>query len=372
MAGVYIHIPFCKKACHYCNFHFSTLNKHDDILNTIIQEIEINQKKFKIKNISTIYFGGGTPSIINENFLEIILRKIIQKYNVSKKCEITLEANPDDISEQKLENWKKIGVNRLSLGVQSFNKSILKKLNRVHSSDQAKKSIKLLKKYFENFSIDLMFGTPLSSVKTVTSDLKTLKSFDPPHVSIYNMTIENKTVFQKQLENKKLVLPKEDQILKQYDIILKKLEGYGYENYEISNFSKKGFYSKHNSNYWNDEQYIGFGPSAHSYDKKYRYWNINKNKAYIDLINKKKVYYEKEKLTLKQKINEYILTRIRTNKGINNYELKKKYNVQFFKEKSSEILMLLNENLITKDKLNLNLTNKGKKISDYITEKIMY
>ena len=217
-----------------------------------------------------------------------------------------------------------------------------------------------------------MFGTPLSSFKTVNSDLKTLKSFDPPHISIYNMTIENKTVFQKQLENKKLILPKEDEILKQYDIILKKLERYGYENYEISNFSKKGFYSKHNSNYWNDEQYIGFGPSAHSYDKKYRYWNINKNKAYIDLINKKEIYYEKEKLTLKQKINEYILTRIRTNKGINNYELKKKYNVQFFKEKSSEILMLLNENLITKDKLSLNLTNKGKKISDYITEKIMY
>ena len=372
MAGVYIHIPFCKKACHYCNFHFSTIKDHDEIINTIIQEIEINQKKISIKKISTIYFGGGTPSIVNTNSIKLILKSIQNKYDTSEKCEITLESNPDDITEKKLNSWKEIGINRLSVGIQSFNNSILKKLNRIHDSTQAKKSIKLIKKYFDNYSIDLMFGTPLSTIKSINEDLNIIKSFDPPHISIYNMTIEKKTMFEKQLKNNQLLLPNENEILEQYDLILKKLKSLDYENYEISNFSKKGLHSRHNFNYWNDKKYIGFGPSAHSYDKNYRYWNINKNKKYIDLINKNMICFEKEKLTLKQKINEYIITRIRTNKGINNMEINKKYNVDFFEKKEPEIDMLLKRNLVSRNKQTLNLTDNGKKISDHITEKIMF
>ena len=217
-----------------------------------------------------------------------------------------------------------------------------------------------------------MFGTPLSTIKSINEDLNIIKSFDPPHISIYNMTIEKKTMFEKQLKNNQLLLPNENEILEQYDLILKKLKSFYYENYEISNFSKKGLHSRHNSNYWNDREYIGFGPSAHSYDKKYRYWNINKNKKYIDLINKNMICFEKEKLTLKQKINEYIITRIRTNKGINNIEINKKYNVDFFEKKEPEIDMLLKRNLVSRKKQTLNLTDNGKKISDHITEKIMF
>ena len=372
MAGIYIHIPFCKKACHYCNFHFSTLDNHDELINTIIQEIEFNQKKFNKKNISTIYFGGGTPSLIKDIYLEKIIKKLYLKFKVNKKCEITLEANPDDISTKKLKNWKKIGINRISLGVQSFDDKILKKLNRTHNRKKAIKSIELIKKHFINYSVDLMFGTPNSSIKTVSEDLKTISLFNPPHISIYNMTIERNTVFYNLLKRNILSLPKENIILKQYDIILKKLRGLGYENYEISNFAFKGFRSLHNSNYWANEEYIGFGPSAHTYDKKFRYWNTRRDKEYIDLVGKRKKYYEKERLTIKQKINEYIITRIRTKDGLDNNYLNQKFNINFFEEKNNEITSLLEDKLIKKNNLKLNLTDKGKKLSDFITEKIMY
>ena len=372
MAGIYIHIPFCKKACHYCNFNFSTSDNHEELINTIIQEIEFNQKRFNKKNISTIYFGGGTPSLIKDIYLEKIIKKLYLKFQINNKCEITIEANPDDITVKKLKNWKKMGVNRISLGVQSFDDKILKKLNRIHDHKKAIKSIELIKKHFTNYSVDLMFGTPHSSVKTVTEDLKIISSYIPPHISIYNMTLERGTVLYNLIKKNVLTVPNEDIVLKQYDIILKKLRAIGYENYEISNFALKGFRSIHNSNYWTNEEYIGFGPSAHTYDKKFRYWNINRNKEYMELVSQRKQHYEKERLTIKQKINEYILTRIRTKDGLNNNYLNQKFNINFFEEKNDEILSLLEEKLIRKNNIKINLTDKGKKLSDFITEKIMY
>ena len=372
MAGVYIHIPFCKKACHYCNFHFSTQKNHKSLINAILKEIEINQKKFNNKNISTIYFGGGTPSIIKIHHIEEIILQIKNEFNVQNNSEITLEVNPDDVSINKLETWKKIGVNRLSLGVQTFNNKLLKKLNRTHTAEVAIDAVEEIKKIYDNYSIDLMFGIPDSTKESVRKDLFILKKINPPHVSIYNMTLEERTVFYKLFKNNKISLPNENSVLEQYNLILNQLESIGYENYEISNYAKKNYQSKHNSNYWNDKEYIGYGPSAHSYDKKYRYWNIRDNKEYIKLIEENKTVFEKEKLSKKEKINEYILTRVRTNKGVDQKELFIKFNVDLFKEKAVEIKILEREKLIKVDKTILRLTNKGKKISDSITEKITY
>ena len=372
MAGVYIHIPFCKKACHYCNFHFSTQKNYKTLVYAIIKEIEINQKKFNNKNISTIYFGGGTPSIIENELIKKIIIKINNNYKVSKDCEITLEVNPDDVTTKKLNSWKKIGINRLSLGVQTFNDNLLKQLNRIHTSKDAIKSINKIKNTFNNYSIDLMFGTPNSSGDSIKYDLSILKELSPPHVSIYNMTLEKRTVFYNLLKKKKISLPSESSVLDQYDLILNELEIFGYENYEISNFAKKNFHSQHNSNYWNNKEYIGFGPSAHSYDKTFRYWNISDNKKYIELIDKEKKVYEKEELSRTEKINEYILTRIRTKKGVNQNELLESFNVNLLKEREKELKLFKKEKLVKIEKNIISLTNEGKKLCDYITEKITY
>ncbi len=332
----------------------------------------MNQKKINYKNISTIYFGGGTPSIINNQLLRDIINKLHSNFRINNDCEITIESNPDDISKEKVVFWRNIGINRVSLGVQSFNNKVLKGINRNHDSSRALDAIKIIKNFYSNYSIDLMFGTPYSSTKNVKSDLEFIKTISPPHISIYNMTLEKKTVFYKFFLNNKLLLPSENIILKQYDLILNSLGQLGYENYEISNYSKPGFKSRHNSNYWNDIKYIGYGPSAHSYDKNYRYWNTNNNLNYIRLINKNEEVYQKEKLTLNDKINEYILTKIRTIEGIDLNTLYKKFQVDLDKDKNNEILLMKKNNLLIKNQTNLILTNKGKKIADYITEKFMY
>ena len=372
MPGIYIHIPFCKRACHYCNFHFSTLSNHSELVSSIITEIDANQKKFQYSDVSTIYFGGGTPSIIEENLLHKILLKINDKFKINNNCEVTIEANPDDISIDKLKKWKRIGFNRISLGVQSFNDIILKKLNRIHTSKQSHNAINKIRKIFENFSIDLMFGTPDSDVKSIRKDLDIIKEINPPHISIYNMTVEKRTVFYKLLENNKMILPSEDDVLNQYDIILKTMNSMGYINYEISNFSRKKYEALHNSNYWKSEKYFGFGPSAHSYDKKRRYWNIKDNQKYIENISNNLKVYEKETLTEKEIVNEYILTRIRTISGIDISEINRKFKKDFLNEKEKNLIFFKKQKMITYNKSHIKLTDKGKRIADYITEKIMY
>jgi len=372
MPGIYIHIPFCKRACHYCNFHFSTLSNHSELVSSIITEIDANQKKFQYSDVSTIYFGGGTPSIIEEDLLHKILLKINDKFKINNNCEVTIEANPDDISIDKLKKWKRIGFNRISLGVQSFNDVILKKLNRIHTSKQSHNAINKIKKIFENFSIDLMFGTPDSDFKSIRKDLDIIREINPPHISIYNMTVEKRTVFYKLLENNKMILPSEDDVLNQYDIILKTMNSMGYINYEISNFSRKKYEALHNSNYWKSEKYFGFGPSAHSYDKKRRYWNIKDNQKYIEKISNNIKVYEKETLTEKEIVNEYILTRIRTISGIDISEINRKFKKDFLNEKEKNLIFFKKQKMITYNKSNIKLTDKGKRIADYITEKIMY
>ncbi|MFL2996049.1 MAG: radical SAM family heme chaperone HemW [Cytophagales bacterium] len=372
MAGIYVHIPFCKMACHYCNFHFSTLSNYSELVSSIINEIDANQKKFNYSDISTIYFGGGTPSIIDTDLLDKIIFKINNKFNINHNCEITIEANPDDISTEKLIKWKEIGFNRISLGVQSFNNKILKKLNRIHTSDESLDAIRNIKEIFKNFSVDLMFGTPESDVNTVKKDLEIIKELFPPHISIYNMTLEKKTVFYKLLHNNKIVLPEENVVLKQYDTILNQMKEMGYINYEISNFARKDYESEHNSNYWRSEEYYGYGPSAHSYDKKRRYWNIKDNKKYVHYLKNNIKVFEKETLNKREIINDYILTRIRTIKGIDVNKINKKFKKDFLIDKEKPLDLFKKKKMIEDDNLVVKLTDEGKKIADYITEKIMY
>ena len=359
-------------ACHYCNFHFSTLSNYSELVSSIINEIDANQKKFNYSDISTIYFGGGTPSIIDAYLLDSIILKINDKFNISSNCEITIEANPDDISTEKLIKWKEIGFNRISLGVQSFNNKILKKLNRIHTSDESLSAIKSIQNIFKNFSVDLMFGTPESDVNSVRKDLEIIKELSPPHISIYNMTLEKKTVFYKLLNNNKIVLPEENVVLKQYDIILNQMREMGYINYEISNFARKDYESEHNSNYWRSEEYYGYGPSAHSYDKKRRYWNIKDNKKYVHYLKNNIKVFEKETLNKREIINDYILTRIRTIKGIDINKINKKFKKDFLIDKEKHLELFKKQKMIEDDNLAIKLTDEGKKVADYITEKIMY
>ena len=334
-------------------------------------EIEMNQKKISKNIISTIYIGGGTPSIINEKFINQILTSIRSKYIITNDCEITIEANPDDISKKKLNSWKKFGINRISLGVQSFNDKILKKLNRSHNSTVALNAIEKIKNLFTNYSIDLMFGTPDSNYNTVLDDLKKIKEISPPHVSSYNMTIEENTIIEKQLKKEKISLPDNNIIMNHFDQIQSYMKEIGYYNYEMSSYCKEGFKSKHNSNYWMEKSYIGFGPAAHSYDKNFRYWNISDNDIYINKLKKNEKVYLKEKLSVNNKINEYIMTRIRTSMGIDLEELKKKFEINLYEKRNVEIDRMVKNMLLKKSNKKIKLTNEGKKIVDHITTKIM-
>lgn len=317
MAGIYIHIPFCKKACHYCNFHFSTSKKLlPQFINAITKEAEERTLLFN-EPVETIYFGGGTPSLLEIIDLNKILLSIRKNYKVSSTAEITLEANPDDISKEKLINWKTLGINRISLGIQSFVEEELVWMNRSHNAQQAIESVQLIQDHFENYSLDLIFGSPLLTRALWVKNIHQALSFQPPHLSCYALTIEEKTVFGNWLAHKKIEPVNSDYQAEQFEILMEEMEANHYLQYEISNFAKQGFESKHNSSYWQGKKYLGLGPSAHSYNGKSRFWNVANNALYISGIESKTNIREEELLTTQQQFNEYILISLRTSKGIN-------------------------------------------------------
>jgi len=318
MSGIYIHIPFCKTKCYYCDFHTSASYKYkDDYIGAIIKEIDLQKDFISDKNIETIYFGGGTPSTVSANDISKIITKIKETFSVIKNPEITLEANPDDLSEQYLESLKNIGINRLSIGIQSFSDEYLKLMNRRHNAETAIMAVKNAQKIgFDNISLDLIYGLPESNLDFVKQEANAILELNPQHISAYHLTIEDKTVFKKYVEKHKIREITDTNSEKQYLYLNKFFENNGFEHYEISNFAKEGFISKHNSSYWADIQYLGLGSSAHSYNRKERMWNIANVKKYIESINSKKIHYEKEMLSKKDKFNEYLLTGLRTNKGV--------------------------------------------------------
>ena len=366
MAGIYVHIPFCKQSCYYCNFHFSTSDKkRGEVLNAI--ELEIAQKaRLSDEKISTIYFGGGTPSILDVKQINSIINKIYEEFKVEENAEITLEANPDDLKSSKVIDLSKTKINRLSIGDQSFIDRELKAMNRAHDSKKAMKSLELSKKYFDNISIDLIYGVPDSTLETWAYNLEVTMGFDVNHVSTYALTIEPKTALESFVRKLIVDMPKEGLIYKQYNLINEKLEPRGFINYEVCSFAKENFFSKNNSAYWLRKKYIGIGPSAHSFDGKSRSWNISNNKKYVEHINDGRSYHKREELTTIDQYNEYVMTGFRTIWGVSTEFLETNFNLKFkhyFIEKIQKHIdqknIVLNDNVYT-------TTNKGRFLADGI------
>jgi oxygen-independent coproporphyrinogen III oxidase len=327
MAGIYIHIPFCKQACHYCAFHFSTNTKlKDQMILAMRKEIELSREFIQTDEIETIYFGGGTPSLLDSRDIYSLLEKINKEFFVSDAAEITLEANPEDMSYTKLDEWKQLGVNRLSVGIQSFADEDLLAMNRVHNGEQAEKAIdRAISRGFENLSVDLIYGLPTTSIEIWNQNLEKIKERNISHLSCYSLTIEEKTKLQKMVRNGTIKTIDEGVNIEQFNILQEFAKINGYEHYEISNFAKDKKYSKHNTGYWFGAPYLGLGPSAHSYKDGVRRYNVSNNLEYIKGVNSKGYYFEEELLTKANKINEHILTRLRTQWGISVDQIKKEF-----------------------------------------------
>lgn len=370
MAGIYIHIPFCKQACTYCDFHFSTtFDKYRSaLIEAILQELEQRKDYLDSERIETIYFGGGTPSLLIGLELKSILSKINSIYNVDDYAEITLEANPDDISIERLQEWKKLGVNRLSIGLQSFLQSDLDWMNRAHTAEESENAVKLAKEFGFSLTVDLIYGLPERSLEEWKSNIDKLISLAPNHISAYCLTVENKTVLSNWVEKGKIDPASEDEQAEQFLLLLEVLEKAGYQQYEISNFAKEGEYSKHNSNYWKGVSYLGVGPSAHSFNGESRRWNVANNRKYIDGVASTKEYSESEILTPKDRFNEAVMTGLRTIWGVNMDDLRWHHCTnKLFDNRLEEFK---NEGLLEINKSNIILTKKGKLQADYIASEL--
>ena len=373
MAGIYIHIPFCKKRCHYCDFHKSlNLKDKDRMIKALVKEMELENGFLESEQVETIYFGGGTPSVLDYDEIMIIFEGLYKNFKISKDTEITFEANPDDLTKQYLMELVKTGINRLSIGLQSFSDQELKLLNRRHQSKTGINAVYDSKNAgFENISVDLMYGIPGMNIETWENNLDIAFQMEIKHISAYNLTIEPNTVFSRYIREGRIKMPEEDTVIEQLRVLIKKAGENKFIHYEISNFCQDGFFSKHNTNYWKQVKYLGLGPSAHSYNKEIRRWNVADNKKYMDSIGKNKTPFEKEYLDSRKKYNEYILTSLRTMWGIDLKFLEESYS----KEPMDYCLGLskrfIDYGMVEKKKDNLILTDQGKLIADNITSELM-
>ena len=319
---MYIHVPFCEKACKYCDFHFSTNTNYIDTFFKALEEEAFQRRSYLQGTYSTLYFGGGTPSFVSVSYLKKIISYLFDIFDFQEDTEITIEANPNDLTPEKLDALRKIGTTRLSIGVQSFSDPILNFIGRVHTREQSLQAIENAKKQgFRSFNLDLMYGITHQTKKQWEEDLAIITAIRPHHISAYLMTVEKKTVFGKLHEKK--MLPEVDVTLVEnmYFTLVEKLKKEGYEHYEVSNFCLPEKESSHNKKYWSDTYYCGLGPSAHSYDGISRQWNKPNNWQYIKSVISGKTYYEKEILTKKQKYIEKIMTTLRTSEGIKENEI---------------------------------------------------
>jgi len=369
LAGIYLHIPFCKQACTYCNFHFTTSQRYkNEFVKAIIKEIDLQKDFLRNESIATIYFGGGTPSLLTIEEACLVLEKIKKEFSLEKNIEITLEANPDDISKEKLLRWKDIGINRLSIGIQSFFEEDLVWMNRAHNQQQAYKCIEdSLAAGFDNISIDLIYGSHLLSDERWEKNIATSSiNYKIPHLSCYALTVEEKTPLHKQILLKKTVDVDPDKQARHFMILMEKLKQNGYEHYEVSNFAMPGFRSRHNSSYWQGKKYLGLGPSAHSYDGIIRKWNVANNIKYIESINKGVVESETEVLTETQKFNEYIMISLRTKEGLNLETIKTNWGEDKLTTMKRRLEKFKEHNLVNAAGTTIQLTNEGMLMADGI------
>ncbi len=368
MAGIYLHIPFCKQACHYCDFHFSTnQQKKTEMIHAFLREIEFQKDYLNGEPINTIYFGGGTPSLLLAEELNLLMEGIKNYFKVSASCEITLEANPDDLTLMKLQSLKEQGINRLSIGIQSFDNEVLQFLNRVHDSIAAETCVRLAREAgFENISIDLIYAIPNQNHSAWERNIKQALTLKPNHISSYSLTIEEKTTFGRWAASGKLKVKDDEFAATQLIMLVDKLEEKGYEQYEVSNFALSGFQSQHNSNYWRQQKYLGIGPSAHSYNGGSRQYNISNNHLYLKSLEKNTIPATVEILTLAEIINDYLLTTLRTSWGANLLSLKENFNFNLIEEHERYIKSLVTGGLAQIQNETLILTKAGKLFADKI------
>jgi oxygen-independent coproporphyrinogen-3 oxidase len=368
VAGIYIHIPFCKQACHYCDFHFST-NRTDQsaLVRAITRELQLQRNYLNGEVINTIYFGGGTPSLLTRDELSSIVGTIRSDYPIDDAPEITLEANPGDLTNTKLHELTDCGINRLSIGIQSFQDTILQYLNRDHDGASAIRSVNDARESgINNISIDLIYSIPNQSDETWKENIRQAIALNPEHISAYSLTIEQKTVFGNWASKKKLVPVDDDTAARQLEILIDDLASAGYEQYEVSNFCRPGFYSRHNSSYWKGERYLGVGPAAHSYDIDSRQSNIRNNGVYVKSLREDKIPFERELLTRDDKVNDYLLTTLRTSWGSDLGLLEKIYHYDIRGEHRAYVDELITHGLATLDGDRLTLTRKGRLLADKI------
>ncbi|MFN3967738.1 radical SAM family heme chaperone HemW [Flavobacterium sp.] len=367
MSGIYIHIPFCKQACHYCDFHFSTsLKKKDEMVLALAKEIALRKDEFKDEVVETIYFGGGTPSILQTSDLRLLIDTVFQNYKVADNPEITVEANPDDLTETRITELANNQINRLSIGIQSFFEDDLKLMNRAHNVAEAKKCLEIATKYFDNITIDLIYGMPNMSNEKWLQNIETALSYNIPHISSYALTVEPKTALHKFI--KQGVIPQLDDELAQehFNLLVDKLEENGFIHYELSNFGKENYFSKNNSSYWLGKKYIGIGPSAHSYDGEKRGWNVSNNSLYLKSLAENKVPIETETLTKTDRYNEYIMTGLRTIWGVSLDRIETEFGPKYLDYLNQQSAKYIEDHLLFVDDNILRTTKSGKFLGDGI------
>jgi oxygen-independent coproporphyrinogen-3 oxidase len=375
MAGIYIHVPFCKRKCYYCDF-YSTANvaQIDGFITAVKKEMELRTGYLLNENIQSIYFGGGTPSLLSLSQIDFLIRTFRAYFQISPFAEITFECNPDDVSPNYFTGLKEIGINRISLGIQSFDDEILMFLNRRHDSKKAVDAVKWARDAgFENISIDLIFGIPGMSHENYEFSLLKAINLDVEHLSAYSLSIEKGTVLYKKVNKGIVKSVDEETSLHQFDLTIEKLEANSYKHYEVSNYALKGFESKHNWLYWTNGKYIGLGPSAHSYDGKSRQWNFNNTEKYIAAINNGSDFFERENLSEMDLYNEYVLTSLRTCKGISEDYIKSYFDNKFYKHFLKVLNSFNNEGyFVNYDEEKWALNKKGIFIMDYIIRKFSF
>ena len=373
MSGIYIHIPFCKQACHYCDFHFSTsMKKKEDMVLALAKEIQMRKKESFDEIVETIYFGGGTPSVLTSREINFLIDAVYQNYKVVDNPEITLEANPDDLSEDRILELSISKVNRLSIGIQSFYEEDLKMMNRAHNSAEAKRCLEYATKYFDTISIDLIYGIPGMSNEKWKNNIDTALSFGIPHISSYALTIEPKTALNKLIQTGKIAAPNDEVAQEHFAILVEILESKGFIHYELSNFAKENYFSKNNSAYWLGKKYVGIGPSAHSYNGVSRSWNIANNPIYLKSIQEDKLPNETEILSVTDRYNEYIMTGLRTVWGVSLDRIKTEFGVPYFNYLNKQSHKFLEDDLLFIENDILKPTKKGKFLTDGIASDLFY
>ena len=367
MSGIYIHIPFCKQACHYCDFHFSTsMKKKDEMVLALVKEIELRKGESQYEIIETIYFGGGTPSVLTIDDIQFLINSVYEHYHVVENPEITLEANPDDLDNEIIIQYANSPINRLSIGVQSFFEDDLELMNRAHNSEEAKKCLEFATQYFDNISIDLIYGMPNMSNEKWLQNIETALSFNIPHISSYALTVEPKTALYKMIKSGAIPTLDDDLAQQHFHILIDKLQENGFVHYELSNFGKPDFFSKNNTAYWLGKKYIGIGPSAHSYNGESRSWNIANNSLYLKAIAENKLPSETEILSKTDQYNEYIMTGLRTIWGVSLERIETEFGTKYLDYLHQQVEKYISDHLLEIENNVLKTTKKGKFLSDGI------